>query len=236
MTDPKIALVTGANRGIGLEVCRQLLAQQYRVILTSRDVEKGQEALDKLKAGATAGDLHFIPLDISNPDSVRQAAETVATRFGRLDTLVNNAAINYDTWQKATEPDLEECRQTLDVNLFGAWRMVQEFLPLLRKSDSGRIVNVSSGSGALQGMSGGTPAYSISKAALNVLTIKLAAETKDDDILVNSVCPGWVRTEMGGSNATRSIPEGARGIVWAATLPDDGPSGGFFRDGKRIDW
>lgn len=236
MTEQKIALVTGANRGIGLEVCKQLLEKGFQVILTCRDAAKGKKASEGLNAGNGPGKLFLHQLDVSDMESVLAAAKYVEDQFGHLDVLINNAAINYDTWQKAVDPDLEESRQTLDVNLFGPWRMVKVFLPLIRKSRSGRIVNVSSGSGALSGMEGGTPAYSISKAALNVLTIKLAAETRQDGILVNSVGPGWVRTDMGGSNATRSIPEGARGIVWAATLPNDGPTGGFFRDGKRIDW
>ncbi|MEL6968978.1 MAG: SDR family NAD(P)-dependent oxidoreductase [Bacteroidota bacterium] len=156
-------------------------------------------------------------------------------QYGRLDILVNNADINYNSWHQALNADLQECRQTMEANLFGPWQLCQAFIPLMQGEGYGRVVNVSSGAGALNGMGGGTPAYSISKAGLNVLTIKLAAGVRGD-VLVNAVCPGWVRTDMGGSQAPRSVSEGAQGIVWAAPLPTGGPSGGFFRDGKRIEW
>ena len=234
MSDQKIALVTGANRGIGLEVCRQLLALGHHVILTSRDETKGRQAAAELNGDKN---LTYHPLDVESEDSVEAIRGFVEREFGRLDILVNNAGINYDTWQTAVEADLEESHYTLEINLFGPWRMCMAFIPLMRKKDYGRIVNVSSGAGALSGMGGGTPAYSISKAGLNALTIKLAAEVQAPNILVNAVCPGWVRTDMGGSNADRSVEEGARGIIWAATLADgNGPNGGFFRDGKKLEW
>ncbi|MEM9671548.1 MAG: SDR family oxidoreductase [Bacteroidota bacterium] len=227
-----IALVTGGNRGIGLEVCRQLAKAGHQVILTSRDEEKGQQAVDELDNERIISH----PLDVTNDDSIEKVRRFVEEKFGRLDILVNNAGINYDTWQNAEQADLETVEETFNTNVLGPWRLSQAFIPLMRKNGYGRIVNVSSGAGALNGMGGGTLAYSVSKAALNVLSIKLAADLKGTDILINSVCPGWVRTDMGGKEAPRSVAEGANGIVWAATLLQGGPTGGFFRDGKRIEW
>lgn len=155
-------------------------------------------------------------------------------QFGRLDILVNNAAINYDTWQNTAEADLNLVRDTFETNVLGSWRMCQAFLPMMRQHGYGRIVNVSSGSGSLAEMGGGTPAYGVSKAALNVLTIKLSHELKGMGILVNSVCPGWVRTDMGGQAAPRSPEKGAETIVWLALLSDTGPSGKFWRDKQEI--
>lgn len=231
MKEKRTALITGGNRGIGLEVCRQFASAGHRVILTSRNEKKGKEALEEI-----SGEVHYIQLDVADPESVARARQEVEDRLGGLDILVNNAGINYDRWQQAEKADLEECHRTMEVNLFGPWRCSQAFLPGMRGRGYGRIVNVSSGSGALSGMGSGTPGYGISKAALNALTIKLAAGTRGTGILVNAVCPGWVRTDMGGEEAPRSVEKGAKGIVWAATLPPDGPSGGFFRDGKRIEW
>ncbi len=180
--------------------------------------------------------ISYHPLDVTDDNSVAQLQSYIETNYGRLDILVNNAGINYDTWQNAEQADLQSVQKTLNTNLLGPWRVSQAFIPLMRKNGYGRIVNVSSGAGALNGMGGGTPAYSVSKASLNVLTIKLAADLQNTGILVNSVGPGWVRTDMGGKEAPRDVTEGAEGIVWAATLPDDGPTGGFFRDGKLIEW
>jgi NAD(P)-dependent dehydrogenase (short-subunit alcohol dehydrogenase family) len=229
---PTVALVTGANRGIGLEVCRQLVDVGYRVVLTSRDEKKGRDALTRLNHEL----ISYHPLDVTDDESMRRLRRHVEEIFSRLDVLVNNAGIHYDTWQNAEEADLNVVQEAWKTNVLGPWRMSQAFLPLMRKQKYGRIVNVSSGAGAFHGMGGGTPAYSVSKAALNMLTIKLADDVKGTGILVNAICPGWVRTEMGGESAPRSVAEGARGIVWAATLPKDGPSGGFFRDGKPIAW
>ena len=228
------ALVTGANRGIGLEVVRQLLERGMNVALGSRDVERGEAALRQ--AGFPEERALVVPLDVSRHEASHFDDEIgrVAERFGGLDVLVNNAGVDYDTYRRASTADVSEVQKTFDVNLFGAWRTVVAARPHLEASSSARIVMVSSGAGALHGMSGGTPAYAASKAALNVLTIKLAAELREHEILCNAVCPGWVATEMGGGG--RPIPEGARGVVWAATLPDDGPTGGFFRDGAPIPW
>jgi NAD(P)-dependent dehydrogenase (short-subunit alcohol dehydrogenase family) len=225
-----IAIVTGANRGIGLEVCRQLAARGYAVILGSRDLRKGEAA-----ARGLSGEVHPRQLDVTDPDSVERLRASIEADFGRLDVLVNNAAILYDTFQHAVDADLAVVHEALETNLFGAWRMCEAFLPLLRKSRHGRIVNVSSEAGSLASMGSGTPAYNVSKVALNSLTRMLAAELKGTGILVNSVCPGWVATDMGGAGG-RPVEDGAASVVWAVTLPDGGPTGGFFRDGKPLPW
>jgi NAD(P)-dependent dehydrogenase (short-subunit alcohol dehydrogenase family) len=220
-----VALVTGGNRGIGLEVCRQLARNGHEVILGSRDQQKGERA-----AAGINERVRTLQLDVADRDSVERAAQAIE----HLDVLVNNAAILYDTWASAIDADLAEVHTALETNLFGAWRATQAFLPHLRRSAHGRIVNVSSGSGSLTEMGAGTPAYSISKASLNALTRILAAELQSDGVLVNAICPGWTNTDMGQGG--RPVSEGAAGIVWAAELPDDGPSGGFFRDGRPLAW
>jgi NAD(P)-dependent dehydrogenase (short-subunit alcohol dehydrogenase family) len=174
-------------------------------------------------------------LDVTDRASVADAADWTRQRYGKLDVLVNNAAITYDTWQRAVTADLAVVREAAETNLYGPWLMVQEFLPLLRNSDHPRIVNVSSEAASLAGMGGGTPAYTASKVALNALTRMLADEVRRDRILVNAVCPGWVVTDMGGPGG-RPVAEGAASVVWAATLPDSGPAGGFFRDGRPLPW
>jgi NAD(P)-dependent dehydrogenase (short-subunit alcohol dehydrogenase family) len=229
-----IALVTGANRGIGFEVCRQLAIAGCIVLLTARDARKAKAAADAL---SSAGRVEPLVLDVADANSIAKAAAEVARRHGRLDILINNAGINYDTWETVENADIDgTVTETIATNLLGPWRVCQAFLPLLRKSRAGRIVNVSSESGSLAHMGAGPPAYQITKAALNALTRTLAGELRGSRILVNSVCPGWVATDMGGAGAPRSVSEGAAGIIWAATLPDDGPSGGFFRDGKPLPW
>jgi NAD(P)-dependent dehydrogenase (short-subunit alcohol dehydrogenase family) len=236
MTDAQaagVALVTGAYRGIGLEVARQLARRGFTVVLTARDPGKAEAAA----AGELKG-LNVVPaaLDVTDDDSVKACARFVEERFGRLDVLVNNAAILYDDWQRAENANLETAREAFETNTLGPWRVTLAFLPLLRKSEHPRVVNVSSESGSLASMGGGTPAYSVSKAGLNVLTRKLADELRPARVLVNSVCPGWVATEMGGPAAPRNVEEGAASVVWAATLPDGGPTGGFFRDGEPLPW
>jgi NAD(P)-dependent dehydrogenase (short-subunit alcohol dehydrogenase family) len=222
----RVALVTGANRGIGLEVCRQLAQRGYAVLLGARDEAKGKRAARQIGGGVTP-----VQLDVADADSVRRAVGDL----DRLDALVNNAAILYDTWQRGVDADLDEVREAFETNLLGAWRVAQAAIPLLRRSPAGRIVNVSSGAGALTDMGGGTPAYRTSKAALNALTRILAAELRGDGVLVNAICPGWVATDMGGAGG-RPVTDGAAGIVWAVELPDDGPTGGFFRDGRPVAW
>ena len=233
-TSVRIALVTGANRGIGFEVCRQLATRGFVVLLTAREFAKAESAAKKL---GDVGTVEPLALDVSDPRSIEEAAADVATRYGHLDVLVNNAGINYDTWETVENADIAgTVMETIATNLLGPWRVCQAFLPLLRKSRAGRIVNVSSESGSLAKMSAGPPAYQVSKAALNAMTRTLAGELLQANILVNSVCPGWVATKMGGAGAPRAVTEGAAGIVWAATLPDNGPTGGFFRDGKPLPW
>ena len=223
-----VSLVTGGNRGIGREVCRQLAARGHSVVLTARSATAAATAAQAVGAEP-------LRLDVTDPASVADAARWGGERFGRLDVLVNNAAITYDTWQRAITADLAVVREAADTNLYGPWLMVQEFLPLLRRSSHARIVNVSSEAGSLTSMGGGTPAYTASKTALNALTRMLAAELRPGRILVNAVCPGWVATDMGGPGG-RSVADGAASVVWAATLPDSGPSGGFFRDGQPLPW
>ena len=225
--------MTGANRGIGLEVVRQLAHDGYLAILGARDAAKGAAAADQLRAEGL--DVELRQLDVSDPDSVAAFGAALERDHGRLDVLVNNAAIDYDTWQRGVDADLDVVREAMETNLLGAWRTTQACLPLLRRSGSARIVNVSSGAGALTDMRGGTPAYRVSKTALNALTRILAVELRGDRILVNSVCPGWVATDMGGPGG-RPVEEGAASVMWAVRLDDDGPTGGFFRDGRRIDW
>jgi NAD(P)-dependent dehydrogenase (short-subunit alcohol dehydrogenase family) len=228
-----IVLVTGGNRGIGREVCRQMAELGHTVLLSARSADSARSGAAQLTGRGLT--VHPIQLDVTDDASVARAAHDVRERFGRLDILVNNAAITYDTWQRASTADLQVVRETADTNLYGPWRTVLAFLPLLRASAHGRIVNVSSESGSLAGMGGGTPAYSASKAGLNALTRMLADELRRDRILVNAVCPGWVATDMGGPGG-RPVAKGAAGVVWAAVLPDTGPTGGFFRDGLPVPW
>lgn len=236
MSDKKlqIALVTGANRGIGFEVCRQLAERGFAVLLSARDAAKARSAASNL---SSAGTVEPVAMDVADPSSIAKGAAEVASRYGYLDVLVNNAGINYDTWEKAESADINgTVMETITTNLLGPWRVCQAFLPLLRKSQAARIVNVSSESGSLAEMGTGPPAYQVTKAALNALTRTLAGELRKSRILVNAVCPGWVATDMGGASAPRSASEGAAGIVWAATVLDDGPTGGFFRDGEPLPW
>ena len=224
-------LVTGANRGIGREVARQMAARGYHVFLAARTEEKAVEAARSL------GDrVHATILDVTSRRSVDAAAAWLEREHGRLDVLINNAGVHYDVWQRAADADIDgTVTEALQVNLLGAWRVTRALLPLLRRSRRGRIVNVSSEAGSLATMGIGPPGYQVSKAALNALTRTLAAELKADGILVNAICPGWTATEMGGTGG-RPVAEGAASIVWGATLPDDGPTGGFFRDGVALSW
>jgi NAD(P)-dependent dehydrogenase (short-subunit alcohol dehydrogenase family) len=232
----RVALVTGANRGIGLEIARQLARLGLRVVVGAREAQSGEEAA-RLLAGE--GDVVAEALDVCDDGSVRRAIDKVVERFGRLDALVNNAGILIDGSQTASAVRLEDVEATLDTNVLGAWRVSQAAIPLMRAQRYGRIVNLSSGMGMLADLrdsGGGWPAYRLSKTALNALTLLLAGELARENVLVNSADPGWVRTSMGGEGAPRSVEQGADTPVWLATLPDDGPTGGFFRDRRRIGW
>jgi NAD(P)-dependent dehydrogenase (short-subunit alcohol dehydrogenase family) len=234
VTAARICVVTGANRGIGREVAHRLAAAGDTVYLTARKPEAARTAVEELSA-QVPGQLRAHQLDVTDAQSIARLARTLQSDHGRLDVLVNNAAILYDTWQSARSADLAVVREALETNLFGAWQTTMAMLPVLRASGHARVVNVSSEGGSLAGMGGGTPAYSVSKAALNALTRMLAAELRPDRILVNSVCPGWIATDMGGPGG-RPVSEGAASVLWAVDLPDDGPTGGFYRHGRPLPW
>jgi NAD(P)-dependent dehydrogenase (short-subunit alcohol dehydrogenase family) len=231
----RIAVVTGANRGIGLETARQLAKLGLQVVLTSRDADKGRQAASQLRELGLAVDA--LQLDVTDRTSCEAARDWLGKRFERIDALVNNAGVLIDP-KGASVLDLpgDVLRRTLETNLFGALNVTQALTPLLRNGRNARVVNLSSGLGQLADMQAGTPAYRMSKTALNALTRILAVELAPRGIKVNAMCPGWVRTEMGGQQAERSVEQGADTAVWLATLPDDGPSGGFFRDRQPIPW
>ena len=229
-------MVTGGNRGIGLEICRQLAARsELRVILCSRDAAKGEIAIKSLNNQIF--NISSDVLDVSDARSINAFARRVAKQHGRCDVLVNNAGVMLDPrGSRVLDSEEKTWHDTLAVNLFGPLLLAQAIVPLMKKNGYGRIVNMSSGQGQLSDMGVGTPAYRVSKTALNALTRTLAADLRGTGVLVNSMCPGWVRTDMGGSGAPRSVEQGADTAVWLATLPESGPTGGFFRDRKAIPW
>lgn len=230
----RVGLVTGANRGIGFEICRQLGAAGYAIVLTARDAEKGAKAVRTLRKEGI--DAHFQPLDVTDPAGARRVAGFVEKELGRLDALVNNAAIAIDPRDTLESVELDVMRRTLETNLLGVLACCQAFLPIMKKQGYGRIVNVSSGRGSFSKLGSGGPSYRISKTALNALTVILADEVKDTNILVNAVTPGWVRTRLGGMKAPLSTAQGAETAVWLAMLPDDGPRGKFFKDREEFPW
>lgn len=230
----KTILVTGANRGMGLEICRQLAALGHTVVLTSRNAESGGAA-----AASIEGDVHFLQLDVSSDESVKRCLGQVREKFGRLDVLINNAGIIKKPNTKAANlatVTADEVQFVFETNYFGPMRMSSAFLSLLKKSDDGRIINMSSGMGAIDDLKlGGYAGYRLSKAGLNAQTIQLAAELANTKVKVNAMCPGWVRTDMGGSNASRPVEKGAETAVWLATAGSI-KTGKFWRDKKVIPW
>jgi NAD(P)-dependent dehydrogenase (short-subunit alcohol dehydrogenase family) len=229
------ALISGGARGIGRGIARGLAERSYRVAITARDEATARGTANELSQGVS-GTVTGFALEVTDHESVESLVADVASGFGGLDALVNNAGIMGPYSETAGGVDLDEAHRIIETNLFGAWRLTQAALPRLRESGHGRIVNVSSGMGQLSDMGRGAPPYRVSKAGLNALTRILANEEREHGILVNSMCPGWVRTDMGGPSAMRSVEEGADTGIWLATLPDGGPTGGFYRDREPIPW
>lgn len=238
MTDVRVALVTGGNRGIGLEIVRQLATLDHIVFLTARDPAKAQAAAAEINATLAEERVFGHVLDVTEPDHAEALAAHIRKAHGRLDAIVNNAGVMFDDpiQPGVLEADVRVIRRTFETNTLGPFNVARALGPLLQENGGGNLVNVSSGMGGIQEMGAGYPAYRLSKAALNALTRVLHAELHPFGVRVNAVCPGWVQTDMGGPNATRDIASGAAGIVWAATLENDGPSGNFYRDGVVIPW
>jgi len=231
----RVAVVTGGNRGIGLEICRQLARADLRVVLTARDVREGEAAA--LGLSREGADVHFHRLDVTDPAQVQALAQWLEGAFGGADVLVNNAGILPEGRGRGVlQVQAQEFRDTCETNFIGPLLLCQALVPSMMSHHYGRVVNVSSGLGQLQDMGDGTPAYRASKAALNALTRMVSAASRGRGVLVNALCPGWVRTRMGGANATRPVEQGADTAVWLATLPAEGPTGGFFRDRTPIPW
>jgi NAD(P)-dependent dehydrogenase (short-subunit alcohol dehydrogenase family) len=229
-----VAVVTGANRGIGFEVVRQLSQRGVHVLLTARDVTKGQEATASIAAQGLSVSFH--PLDVTSDESVQVLREHIVRTYARLDILVNNAGVALDKWVHALDVDMNAFTRTFEVNVTGAMRVSKGLIPLMREHGYGRVVNVSSVLASLDKMAAYAVAYRASKTALNAITRVLAAELKHDGVLVNSMCPGWVKTELGGQHARRTPEEAAETAVWLATLPEGGPTGGFFQENKQLPW
>ena len=225
----RIALITGANRGIGLETAKEMKALGYEVILTSRNADEGERAAHDLG-------VRFHQLDVVSAKSISALKAYMDAEFGRLDVLINNAAIMLDRKDSILDLPEEKLRSMFDTNTLAPLMLIRALLPLMQKQNYGRIVNVSSQLGSISNFSDYTPAYRLTKLALNGITRMLADALKGTNILVNSVHPGWVKTDMGGASAPLDLADGARSVIWAATLPDDGPQGGFFFDGKAMDW
>jgi NAD(P)-dependent dehydrogenase (short-subunit alcohol dehydrogenase family) len=239
LSKTRVAVVSGGNRGMGLEICRQLLGKGVSVVMGSRDAARGKKAAAQLaeEIQPAIAQIMSLPLDVTSQESVTRFGAAVEDHFGSLDILVNNAGIMPETREgKLAQTTRKMFREILDVNVIGAVMMCQAFVPLMRKLGYGRIVNMSSGLGQLERMGQGLPAYRISKAALNALTRTLAAELLGTGILVNAVSPGWVKTDMGGPNAERTVEEGVETAVWLCLIPSAGPTGSFFRDRKAIPW
>lgn len=229
-----IAIVTGANRGIGFETCRQLSQLGFLTILTSRHENKGKAAIESLLQ--EGGDLIYHQLNVTDLDSISRLVSYIEENFQCCDILVNNAGVFIDRGRSVLDVPLDVLQETLETNFLGALNMCRAFIPFMRKHQYGRVVNVSSGMGSIASMGGSSAAYKLSKLVMNGMTRIMADEIKDTNIKVNTMAPGWVRTDMGGPSAPRSLAQGADTIIWLATLPDDGPTGGFFEDRKPIAW
>lgn len=228
----QVALVTGGNRGIGLAICRQMAEAGFRVILGARKIPAGKQAAESLQNDGL--DVVFQPIDVRDAAQIGFVASWMDMEYGKLDVLVNNAGIGVGN-SGVVDADIEEIKEIMEVNFYGPLRMSKSFIPLLRKSSEGKIINVSSGMGAISDLGSGYAGYRFSKAGLNVQTMLLSKEVLEYGIKVNSVCPGWVKTDMGGPNAPRSLEQGADTICWLATGTNI-PSGKFFRDRKEIPW
>jgi NAD(P)-dependent dehydrogenase (short-subunit alcohol dehydrogenase family) len=242
LTTKPIALVTGANRGIGFEIAAQLAQKNMTVLLGARNEKKGIDARDRLAARDL--DVHFVLLDVTDYTMIQTAIGRIKDQFRRLDILVNNAGILIDAHTRSLELSIPILQNTMETNAFGPLLLSQACIPLMRQNNFGRIVNISSTLGSFFDMSKpasshnsiGFPAYRLSKTLLNAITVLLAGELKDENILVNAACPGWVRTKLGGNAAPILPDQAAETLVWLATLPDDGPTGGFFRNRESIPW
>ncbi len=243
MTSKRIVLITGVSReeGIGFGIAKAFLEKDFHIIITARKVEKAEALVEKLGEDSN---MNSFPLDITDRESVNQLARQVEEEFGRLDVLINNAGAGFDMGVHPLETDIDVSKNTLETNLYGAWRMIQAFYSLLKKSEHPRVVNISSGAGSFGDPVFGlgvhpaiVSSYGISKLALNGLTVKFARQFKEENILINAICPGFVATAPGMKEmGARSVDEAVEGIVWAATLPDDGPTGEFFRDMQPLPW
>ena len=232
----KVAVVTGANRGIGFGTAQRLVQLGMRVVLSGRDAKACERAARELQNdSASQGEVTSLELDVSDSGSVAAFCETVEGQIGPVDILVNNAGVFLDKGVSVFDIEDAAIRTTLEVNLYGPLRLCRALVPGMVQRGWGRVVNISSGYGSLANMGGHNAAYKLSKAALNAVTRIVAAEVQGD-VKVNSADPGWVRTRMGGPAALREVDEAVKGIIWLATLPSDGPSGGFFLDGKPKPW
>lgn len=229
----KRIIITGANRGIGLEIARQLGKMGHHIILGIRSPEKGKETQEKLASQGIKA--VFYPLDLESEASIRSFTDHVLTEFDFIDVLINNAGVLIDSGKNLSTIPMEDFDKTFQINFKGPLLLTRQLLVLLKKSSNGRIINLSSGLGALNEMSSGYPAYRVSKAALNAMSAILGSELSNYNIRVNSMCPGWVKTDMGGSGASREVSKGAETAVWLATN-EDIPNGRFLRDKKVIDW
>lgn len=227
----KLAIVTGANRGIGLEISKQLLDNNFKVVLTARDERKGKQVVEKIGSE----NLFFHQLDVTNISSIRTLHSYIKKKFDKLDVLINNAGVYVDGGHSFFDLPDDRMKMTMEINLMGPWRVTSQFIDLLRKSKDARVIHISSRAGQSTSLSSSTPSYRVSKAGLNAMTQVMASELSSSKITVNSVCPGWVRTEMGGSAAPRSIEEGADTAVWLATRKEK-QSGKFFAERTEIPW